>query len=96
MKKSEQVGRALENWRKGIYATSGICYCLCQSNLRANLRGSLYWHGDIGKMIGNYTFVSTWLEVQGIPKELLTKENMREYRELWLEHLMNYYLSIGE
>ena len=92
MKKSEQVGRALKNWRNGRYTTCGICHCLCMSNFGSNI----YWYNNIGEMLDGFSYVSTWLESQDIPEELLTKENMHEYRELWLEHLMSYYLSIGE
>ena len=92
MKKSEQVRRALKNWRKGIYATDGICYCLYWSNVG---RGR-YWCDNIEEMLDGCTYVSTWLESQGIPEELLTKQNMYEYRELWLEPLSKAALSIGE
>ena len=96
MRKSEQVRRALKNWRAGKYASHGMCYCLAETNAGIVCRDS--WYNEISQnhLCGHNSFVDVWLFKQGISIKLLTKENMREYRELWLEHLVKYYEEKGD
>ena len=95
MKKSDVVRKALENWRKGIYAEGGICRCLkhTQWNLLEEENVRADWYSIIGDMLGDDWYVSEWLNKRGIYP---TKSELREYRELWLEHLLNYYLEQGD